>query len=507
MQDGVGEGRLGSPRSPTRPHSMRRRQSMQVLELESRVEQLIAENRALQDARAQAELHTSNRASSSLAERDTEIEALKQSLDFMRKEVQRLTEVNEGLNSAIQQHAVQHDDRYRLLENQHAEATRELLDHRDRHGSYSQTIEEKDEEIKSLREQLEATKEQIREMQKQILATKPADSDFLRIKDVDYFDHRCQQLCSHVQQWVLRFSKFSDMRACRLTTELNDEKIIDRLDNAVLDGSNVDHYLNDRVRRRDVFMSVTMTMIWEFVFTRYLFGMDREQRQKLKNLEKLLLEVGPPQAVRQWRAVTLTLLSKREPFKDQRDQDTEAVVQAVFQTLSMILPPPSNLEDQIQGQLRKVMREAVDLSIEMRTQRAEYMMLPPLQPDYDANGDLAEPHPFNSALMNERSGDKNATADNEALEASGAVVRVVLFPLVVKKGDDDGVGDDEIVVCPAQVIVARPRSKSRQSYRAPSSDAGGVSLLRGASPSTAPNRSNVSMTDAPGVAPGMEGAI
>jgi hypothetical protein len=506
-QDGVGEGRLGSPRSPTRPHSMRRRQSMQVLELESRVEQLVAENRALQDARAQAELHTTNRASSTLAERDTEIEALKQSLDFMRKEVQRLTEVNEGLNSAIQQHAVQHDDRYRLLENQHAEATKELLEHRDRHGSYSQTIQDKDEEIRGLREQLEAAKEQIREMQKQILATKPADSDFLRIKDVDYFDHRCQQLCSHVQQWVLRFSKFSDMRACRLTTELNDEKIIDRLDNAVLDGSNVDHYLNDRVRRRDVFMSVTMTMIWEFVFTRYLFGMDREQRQKLKNLEKLLLEVGPPQAVRQWRAVTLTLLSKREPFKDQRDQDTEAVVQAVFQTLSMILPPPSNLEDQIQGQLRKVMREAVDLSIEMRTQRAEYMMLPPLQPDYDANGDLAEPHPFNSALMNERSGDKNATMDNEALEASGAVVRVVLFPLVVKKGDDNGVGDDEIVVCPAQVIVSRPRSKSRQSYRAPSSDAGGVSLLRGGSPSTGPNRSNVSMTDAPGMAPGMEGAI
>lgn len=507
VQDGVGEGRLGSPRSPTRPHSMRRRQSMQVLELESRVEQLIAENRALQDARTQAEAHTTNRATSTLAERDTEIEALKQSLDFMRKEVQRLTEVNEGLNSAIQQHAVQHDDRYRLLENQHAEATRELLEHRDRHDSHSQTIEEKDQEIKSLREQLEATKEQIREMQKQILATKPADSDFLRIKDVDYFDHRCQQLCSHVQQWVLRFSKFSDMRACRLTTELNDEKIIDRLDNAVLDGSNVDHYLNDRVRRRDVFMSVTMTMIWEFVFTRYLFGMDREQRQKLKNLEKLLLEVGPPQAVRQWRAVTLTLLSKREPFKDQRDQDTEAVVQAVFQTLSMILPPPSNLEDQIQGQLRKVMREAVDLSVEMRTQRAEYMMLPPLQPDYDANGDLAEPHPFNSALMNERSGDKNATTDNEELEAQGAVVRVVLFPLVVKKGDDDGVGDDEIVVCPAQVIVARPRSKSRHSYRAPSSDAGGVSLLRGGSPSTAPNRSNVSMTDAPGMAPGMEGAI
>lgn len=411
----------------------------------------------------------------------------------MRKEIHRLTEVNEGLNSAISQSAVQHQDRYRLLETQHAAATGELDDFRSQYGSHAQTIQEKDAEIRSLREQLEATKEQVREMQRQILATNPADSDFLHIRDVDYFDHRCQQLCSHVQQWVLRFSKFSDMRACRLTTELNDEKIIDRLDNAVLDGSNVDSYLNDRVRRRDVFMSVAMTMIWEFVFTRYLFGMDREQRQKLKTLEKLLLEVGPPKAVRQWRAVTLTLLSKRDAFKDQREQDTEAVVQAVFQTLSMILPPPSNLEDQIQGQLRKVMREAVDLSIEMRTQRAEYMMLPPLQPEYDASGDLAEPHPFNAQLMSERSGDKSSDDD---MQAEGAIVRLVLFPLVVKKGDDEGVGDDEVVVCPAQVIVKKPRSSSRRSMRAPSSDAGGVSLLRGGSPSTAPNRSNVSMAEA-----------
>lgn len=493
-QDGFGEGRLGSPRSPTRPHSMRRRQSMQVLELESRVEQLLAENRSLSEARLHAEQHNTNRATSTIAERDNEIESLKQSLDFMRKEIQRLTEVNEGLNSAIAQSAVQHEDRYRILETQHSDATRELNLFRGRHSSSSRTIEEKDAEIRDLREQLEATKEQIRDMQRQILASKPADSDFLRIKDVDYFDHRCQQLCSHVQQWVLRFSKFSDMRACRLTSELNDEKIIDRLDNAVLDGSNVDNYLNDRVRRRDVFMSLAMTMIWEFVFTRYLFGMDREQRQKLKALEKLLLEVGPPHAVRQWRAVTLTLLSRRESFKTQRDQDTEAVVQAVFQTLCMILPPPSNLEDQIQNQLRKVMREAVDLSVEMRTQRAEYMMLPPLQPEYDANGDLAEPHPFNATLMNERSGDRSV--DNDDLQAQGSIVRVVLFPLVVKKGDDDGVGDDEVVVCPAQVIVARPRSSSRRSMRAPSSDAGGVSLLRGGSPSTAPNRSNVSMAEA-----------
>lgn len=464
---------------------------MQVLELESRVEQLIAENRLLSEARNHAETNLSTRAASVLSDRDTEIDALKQSLQFLQNEVNRLTEVNAGLTSANAELAANKDGaRYADLQVS-GDGTRGI------DGAalvaspgHQQTLEEKDAEIADLRSQLEAAKEQIRDMQRKILESKADDAEFLELRDEDHFDNRCQQLCSHVQQWVLRFSKFSDMRACRLTSEINDEKTIDRLDNAVLDGSDVDTYLNDRVKRRDIFMSMTMNMIWEFVFTRYLFGMDREQRQKLKSLEKLLTEVGPVQAVRQWRAVTLTLLSRRETFREQRDLDTEAVVQAIFQTLCKILPPPSNLEGQIQSQLRRVMKEAVDLSIEMRTQKAEYMMLPPLQPEYDADGELAATVQFNASMMNERSA-KN-TASNEDLEEQGAIVRVVLFPLVVKKGDDAGVGDDEIVVCPAQVIIA---SGSNSRHVTPGSDFGGASL--GAAPSRLSLANTDAMTDMP----------
>ncbi|TVY90866.1 hypothetical protein LAWI1_G008796, partial [Lachnellula willkommii] len=472
VYDGFGEGRMGSPRSPTRPHSMRRRQSMQVLDLESKLEQLAAENRMLAEAKAQAErtLQASGHGSSSVVEKDVEIDSLKRTLDWLQNEVIRLTEVNDGLASANATIGQQHSERYGALEAEHAQATRELQETRDAHSNLSggmegivrneiqRSVQEKNEEIAQLRAQLESAKEQIREMQRQILASKAGDSDFLTIRDEDYFDNACQQLCQHVQQWVLRFSKFSDMRACRLTSEINNDKTIDRLDNAILDGSDVDSYLADRVKRRDVFMSMTMTMVWEFIFTRYLFGMDREQRQKLKSLEKLLSEVGPAAAVHQWRATTLTLLSKREAFIHQREQDTEAVVHAILETLSEILPPPSHLEAQIDEQLKRVMKAAVNLSIEMRTQRAEYMMLPPLQPEYDANGDLASKVSFNAALMNERSGD---TVSNEELEAQKAVVRVVLFPLVVKKGDDSGEGDEEIVVCPAQVLVAKPKKSVR----------------------------------------------
>lgn len=426
---------------------------------------MAAENRSLADARAQAErsLQSTQQASSAVVEKDAEIDALKRTLDWLQNEVRRLSEMNDGLTSANVTLGNQHNQQYGMLETKHADATRELNEIRSSHNTLStsmagmvaaQVVQDKDREITQLRAELENAKEKIREMQRQILASKANDVEFLVVRDEDYFDNACQQLCQHVQQWVLRFSKFSDMRACRLTSEISNDKTIDRLDNAILDGSDVDSYLTDRIKRRDVFMSMTMTMVWEFIFTRYLFGMDREQRQKLKSLEKLLLEVGPASAVHQWRATTLTLLSKRDAFVKQREQDTQAVVHAVMETLSEILPPPSQLEDQIEGQLKRVIKAAVDLSIEMRTQRAEYMMLPPLQPEYDANGDLASKVSFNAALMNERSGD---TVSNEELEDQKAVVRIVLFPLVVKKGDDKGEGDEEIVVCPAQVLVAKSK--------------------------------------------------
>ncbi|KAK3897213.1 hypothetical protein C8A05DRAFT_48084 [Staphylotrichum tortipilum] len=276
------------------------------------------------------------------------------------------------------------------------------------------------------------------------------------IHGTDYFDMRCQRLFSAVHAWVLRFSKFSDLRASRLCAELNDEKLVDRLDNTILNGSDVDTYLADRVKRRDVFTSMVITMIWEFIFTRYLFGMDRGQRQKLKTLEKQLSDFGPPEAVRAWRATTLSLLSRRPSFKDQLEKDVSVVAQVIFDTLAKILPPPSHLEDQLQAQLRRVVDDAVELSILMRTQPAEFMMLPPLQPEYADDGELVETATFNSALMSQPGSHPGTMAE---LEANAAVVRVVLFPLVVQKGNMEGIGDDEVVVFPAQVLVQPDRDR------------------------------------------------
>lgn len=494
-QEGYGDFH-GSPISPTRPPSMRRRQSMQVLELESKLDQLASENRSLHDARQRVEREMEDAARNQgeevesyregietrdtwLRQKDTEISELKNTLESLQSQVAHLNQVNEGLH-ASSRGLDEHQERYGQLEEEHAdtyqrwqESTRELEALKDQHAQLSAGMEdivrhevsvavsEKDAELHRLQSELETAKQQIRTLQAQILASKNnASSDtIIPERDEDYFDAQCQSLCSHVQQWVLRFSKFSDNRLCYLASEISDEKIVDRMENAILDGSDPDDYLADRVKRRDVFMSMVMTMTWEFIFTRYLFGADREQRHKLKSLEKQLSESTnvPMSAVHRWRATTLALLSKREAFVKQRAQDIEDVMRTIYDTLATILPPPSHLVPQIKQSLRKVLATAVDLSIEMRTQKAEYVMLPPLQPEYDTNGDLARKVYFNAALMNERSG---STISNEELEARQAVVRMVLFPLVVKKGD--GEEGEEIVVCPAQVLVKQEGGGDRK---------------------------------------------
>lgn len=293
------------------------------MDLENKLEQLVSDNRQLQAAKSRVEqslenaLHNQQRDATVLSERDAllrqrdaEIEQLKRSLGRIQSELTRLTEVNQGLTTTNANLTAAHEERYRSLQAEYAaererlaQTTGELEQQRHQNVELShkmasvvrqevtRALESKDAEIDHLRRQLETAKEQVRELQRQILESKPKEN-FLVERDEDYFENACEQLCRHVQQWVLRFSKYSDFRGCRLVDEVRDDKIVDRLENAILDGTDVDLYLNDRVQRRDVFMSVVMTMIWEFIFTRYLFGMDREQRQKLKSLEKILSEVG-----------------------------------------------------------------------------------------------------------------------------------------------------------------------------------------------------------------------
>ncbi|GKU10149.1 unnamed protein product, partial [Fusarium langsethiae] len=309
--------------------------------------------------------------------------------------------------------------------------------------------------------------------------------DPFNLQDDAYFEDRCERLFSHVQKWVARFSRAADMRTSRLKDEINDEvastlgtlpvseldvgdddsisglpdrllselenkKIVDRLDKTMLDGTDIELCLVDRWRRRDVFTSLIMTIIREYIFTCDSFGLNQDRREKLQNLEKEL--VGPPEAISKWRATTLTLLSHRDDLKRQRDIDAEAVADAIFQCLCAILLPYDDVQGHLQSELRKVVNEAADISVEMRAQKAEYVMLPPQFPEHNDDGDIVSFVDFDSSLMNACGGNSDMSYDE--LQAEALKVRICLFPAVIKKGGDDGIDEEENVIYPAQVLVA-----------------------------------------------------
>lgn len=152
-----------------------------------------------------------------------------------------------------------------------------------------------------------------------------------------------------------------------------------------------------------------------------------------------------------WRATTLTLLSRRQGFHEQRNRDTRVVAEEIWRTLIVLLPPPEYVVLQLIESLDKVIALAVSLSIEMRTQRAEYIMLPPLQPEQDEGVASLRKIYFSAAIMHERGGLSEMDKDHEARPAT---VSMVLFPLVVKKGDEEGKSEAEVVIYPAQVLIA-----------------------------------------------------
>ena len=80
-------------------------------------------------------------------------------------------------------------------------------------------------------------------------------------------------------------------------------------------------------------------------------------------------------------------------------------------------------------------------------------MAPLLQPKYDAVGKFVPSVTFDPTLMVVDGVGSNVP--KEELERQEATVSVLLFPLVVKKGSGLGVGDEQVVVYPAHVVLSR----------------------------------------------------
>ena len=110
-------------------------------------------------------------------------------------------------------------------------------------------------------------------------------------RDYCYFNGQLGQLFQGIRFWARRFSNFSHTRACKPAWDV-DHVPFSMYDNAFLSSSEVDSYLADRVKRKDAFTSWLSTTLWRYVFSRYLFGMDKDQRRHVKAADLLLASMG-----------------------------------------------------------------------------------------------------------------------------------------------------------------------------------------------------------------------
>lgn len=75
------------------------------------------------------------------------------------------------------------------------------------------------------------------------------------------------------------------------------------------------------------------------------------------------------------------------------------------------------------------------------------------QPEYDENG-LAKEIPPKASIMQNCG---VASASDETLEVEGATIKLILFPYVIRRGDEYGENYlTETTVIPMQVLVNRP---------------------------------------------------
>ena len=389
-QNGFGEGRIGSPRSPTRPHSMRRKQSMQLLDMQAQMAAMAEELAAARQEKAvilQAK------------------EAAERNLDEARREAGK-----------AQQYKAQAEEVRGLLESmtlKNTDLTRQTLDLQaqleERDNSAQATIAaavaaaiaSKEDELVQLRQRAErlshdwsGDEREIEELE-QIIAnqkleiaslkqSRPTSSngpDYLAeySRDDAYFEQSCQKLFRGVWRWIHAFSdrrkhSVSDLEDIK---SLEDPRIYQWMKDAFT--GNPSSYLADFDKRRLILISLTMSLFHHYIFSKHFFGLTKDQEEASTVLEMVVDDSDISDSeFRLWRATQFCLFSKSRNYSTQRNDEVLRVTDSVMRKLSDVLPQPSSSSSDGQRtrilieELKIIVKKAAELSNDMRRQPVKY---------------------------------------------------------------------------------------------------------------------------------------
>lgn len=515
-QNGFGEGRIGSPRSPTRPHSMRRKQSMQLLDMQAQMaamaEELAAarqENSVILQAKEAAERNLDE------ARREAgKAQQYKAQAEEVRGLLESMTLRNTDLTRQTLDLQVQLDQRDSSVQETIAATVaaaiaskeEELTQLRQRAERLSHDWSGDEREIEELEEIIATQKSEIASL-KQSRPTSSAGPDYLQeySRDDAYFEQSCQKLFRGVWRWI---HAFSDRRKHSVADiedikTLEDPRIYQWMKDAFT--GNLSSYLADLDKRRLILMALTMSLFHHYIFNKHFFGLTKGQEEASKVLEMVVDDSDISDSeFRLWRAQQFCLFSKSRNYSTQRNQEVLGVTESVMRKLSNVLPQPSSSPSDGQRtrilieELKIIVKKAAELSNDMRRQSTKYSWRQSERAVWGGKGSrtmekfeagkmthaeicvqfmelhradekLNDPsvgHEAHAVLLSERQSHiqslvhdfhvisesevgpdfrlswgemvRRMEEKNRRIEEKGMGVRLSLFPMVVKEGEDEG---------------------------------------------------------------------
>lgn len=221
-------------------------------------------------------------------------------LDYYRGELARLTHNNDSLvvtNSSLE---TSYKSSYAALAAKHERKREQLAsiakEHAQLQTNFSEMqagieniirseLQEKDSELDRLNDELNKARQEVRKLQRH-------GSTGHDTKDLHHFSSSCQQLFGSFTIWCSQYSSFSAGTKSAPVHRIADDSARSQIEDVMLDDRGVIKMLKNENRRSEVLMAITMRIVWEHVFTRYLFGLEVYERQKLLSLERTLAETG-----------------------------------------------------------------------------------------------------------------------------------------------------------------------------------------------------------------------
>ena len=383
---------MGSPRSPTRPHSMRRKQSMQLLDMQAQMaamaEELAAarqEKAVILQAKEAAErnLDEARREAGKAQQYKAQVEEVRGLLESMALKNTDLTRQTLGLQAQLEERDNSAQATIAAaVAAAIADKEQELVQLRQRVERLSHDWSGDEREIEELEQIIATQKLEIASLkQSRTTSSVVNDSDYLAeyARDDAYFEQSCQKLFRGVWRWIHAFSdrrkhSVSDLEDIK---SLEDPRIYAWLKDAFT--GNPSSYLADLDKRRLILMALTMSLFHHYIFSKHFFGLTKDQEEASKVFEIVVDDSDISNSeFRHWRAQQFCLFSKSRNYSIQRNQEVIGVTNSVMRKLSDVLPQPSSSPSDEQRtrilieELKIIVKKAAELSNDMRRQSTKY---------------------------------------------------------------------------------------------------------------------------------------